>query len=190
MQHQVTLLPYKNMWPKIGHENLICDGVRIIGDVVLGDQVSVWFNTVIRGDVNYIRIGDRTNIQDGSILHVENKLYPLILGEGITVGHGVILHGCTIGSHCLIGMGAVVMNDCEIGAECIIGAGCLVPEHTKIPPRSLVIGMPGKIRRELTEEEVGRLHHSATKYVDYMQTHRSSWPQPDWEAELKKLGAP
>jgi len=184
---QISILPYLGKSPQFDHTVFIADGVRIIGDVTLGSDVSVWFNTVIRGDVNFVRIGDACNIQDNSCLHVENGICPLILGKGITVGHQVVLHGCTIGDYCLIGMGAIIMNHCEIGEESIIGAGCLVPEHSKIPPRSLVIGMPGKVKRQLTEEEVGRLRHSAQKYVGYAANHRASYK--DFVTELKKQNA-
>jgi carbonic anhydrase/acetyltransferase-like protein (isoleucine patch superfamily) len=121
--------------------------------------------------VNYIEIGADCNIQDNSCLHVENGLYPLILGRGVTVGHSVTLHGCTIGDYCLIGMGAIVLNNAEIGAESIVAAGALVPEGMKIPPRSLVMGMPAKVKRSLQEKDIPNLHRYAEKYIAYAKSY-------------------
>jgi carbonic anhydrase/acetyltransferase-like protein (isoleucine patch superfamily) len=166
-----TVTAYKKMIPDVDKALWIADGARVIGDVRLGKDVSLWYNVVLRGDVNHIEIGDFCNIQDSSCCHVENGLYPLILKEGVTVGHSVTLHGCTIGHHCLIGMGATILNNCTIGEESIIAAGTLIPEGTNIPPRSLVMGVPGKVRRELGEEDVKKLHHYAEKYVRYARTY-------------------
>ena len=170
-ENKISVLAYKNVEPQIHSSVFIADGARIIGDVKLEDQVSIWFNTVIRGDVNSIAIGASTNIQDNSLLHVENGLHPLNLGEGVTVGHCVTLHGCDIGNYCLIGMGATVMNGVKIGDESVIGAGAVVPEGMVIPPRSLVVGLPGKVRRQLGDEEVQRLHLSAEHYVKYYKSY-------------------
>jgi carbonic anhydrase/acetyltransferase-like protein (isoleucine patch superfamily) len=157
--------PYKDKTPKIDPSVLIVDSAQVIGDVEIGEQSSVWFNAVIRGDVNYIRIGKRTNIQDGSVLHVARRTFPLIIGDEVTVGHNVTLHACTIASRCLIGMGAVVMDDVEIGEYSIVGAGSLVTPGTKIPPHSLVMGSPARIKRQVTEEEIRGIRESAAHYV-------------------------
>ncbi|MBI5238246.1 MAG: gamma carbonic anhydrase family protein [Deltaproteobacteria bacterium] len=166
------LLPYKGITPKLHETVFVQDGVRIIGDVEIGEKSSVWFNTVIRGDVNYIRIGKRTNIQDNSSLHVTKDTYPLIIGDDVTVGHGVVLHGCTVKDRCLIGMGAVLLDDAEIGPDSIVGAGALVTEGTKVPSGSLVIGMPGRVSRPLSIEEISRILMSADNYIEYTKNYR------------------
>ena len=148
---------YQGKFPKIGTGVFIEDSAQIIGDVVIGDHSSVWFNTVVRGDVYYIRIGTSTNIQDSCVLHVTRDRNATILGDFVSVGHGVILHGCTVESHCLIGMGAIVMDKAVIGEGTIVGAGSLVTQGLKVPPRSLVLGSPAKVVRELSSVR-GRKH--------------------------------
>ena len=145
----------------------------IIGDVVIGEDSSVWPLCVMRGDVNYIRIGARTNIQDGSILHVMKDEYPLILGDDITVGHSVTLHGCTIESRCLIGMRATILNGVVVGEGSIVAAGTLLTERTIIPPRSLVVGSPGKVKRQLTAIDQDTIDRYAQRYVEYKETYRN-----------------
>lgn len=136
----------------------------ITGDVSLGTDSSIWHNATLRGDIAPIRIGERTNIQDGSVVHVADNL-PCTIGSDVTVGHGAIVHGCAVGDRCLIGMGSILLNGAEIGEECIIGAGALVTEGKKIPPRSLVLGNPGKITRSVSDEEVARIIESAATYL-------------------------
>lgn len=165
------LLEYKGKKPKLGERVYIADGAKIIGDVEIGDHSSVWFNAVVRGDVHYIRIGQHTNIQDGSILHVMKDQYPLILRDSVTVGHGAMLHGCEIESHCLIGMRATILNNAKIGAHCIVGAGAVVTEGAVMPPRSLILGMPAKVKRELTDEEVAHIDEYARRYYTYKETY-------------------
>jgi|SRR5437867_1184490 len=165
------LLEYRGKWPKLGERVFVAEGAKIVGDVEIGDHSSVWFNAVVRGDVDIIRIGKHTNIQDGSILHVMKDQYPLILGDYVTVGHGVMLHGCAIESHCLIGMRAIILNNAKIGAYCIIGAGALVTEGAIIPQRSLALGMPAKVKRELTEAEVAGIDEYARRYFSYKETY-------------------
>lgn len=145
----------------------------LIGDVTLGEQSSVWPCVVIRGDVNYIRIGARTNIQDGSVLHVMRDTHPLILGDDVTIGHGVVLHGCTIESRCLIGMGTIILNGAKIGAGSIVAAGTLVPEGTQIAPGSLFMGHPGKFRRALTADDQESIDRYAQRYVEYAATYKA-----------------
>src|SRR6185295_19670935 len=165
------LLEYKGKWPKLGERVFVAEGAMIVGDVEIGDHSSVWFNSVVRGDVNFIRIGNHTNIQDGSILHVMRDEYPLVLHDHVTIGHGVMLHGCEIESHCLIGMRATILNNAKIGKHCIVGAGALITEGTVIPPRSLVLGLPAKVKRELTDAEVEHIDEYARRYYQYKETY-------------------
>jgi gamma-carbonic anhydrase len=165
------LLEYKEKRPVLGKRVFIAQGAIIVGDVVIGDHSSVWFNSVVRGDVDRIRIGIHTNIQDGSILHVMKDQYPLILHDYVTVGHGVMLHGCEIESHCLIGMRATILNNAKIGAHSIVGAGALITEGTIIPPRSLVLGLPAKVKRQLTDAEVDHIDEYARRYYQYKETY-------------------
>ena len=142
----------------------IAPGAHVIGKVTLKKNASVWFNAVLRGDNDPIVIGENSNVQDGSILHTERG-EPLTVGDGVTIGHSVVLHGCTIGDGSLIGIGAVVLNGARVGRNCLIGAGALVAENKVIPDNSLVVGMPGKVVRELTEAELAGLKKSAASYV-------------------------
>jgi carbonic anhydrase/acetyltransferase-like protein (isoleucine patch superfamily) len=159
------ILPYRGRWPKIHETAFVAPSADIIGDVELGSNSSVWFQCVIRGDVNHIRIGNKTNIQDHSMLHVTRVKSPLKIGNEVTVGHRVMLHGCTVGNRVLVGMGAIVLDDAEIGDECIIGAGTLITKKMVIPPGSLVMGSPGKVVRAITDEERAFLAKSAANYV-------------------------
>ncbi len=169
---------YKGVFPKIHPSVFVNESAQVIGNVEIGEDSSVWFHVLIRGDVHYIRIGKRTNIQDGSLLHVTRVKWPLILGNEITIGHGVTLHGCVIKDRCLIGMRAVLLDGAEVGEESIIGAGALVTEGTVIPPRSLAFGLPAKVVRSLTDEEVGKIRQSAENYVrlakDYLKSTQSN----------------
>jgi len=139
----------------------------VIGDVVLGEHCSVWFHTVIRGDVHYIRIGDRTNVQDLCMLHVTHDAHPLVIGNEVTIGHSVVLHGCTIKDRVLIGMGAIIMDGAVIGGDSVVGAGALITEQTIVPPNSLVLGSPAKVKRPVTAEELAWIKESAENYVKY-----------------------
>jgi carbonic anhydrase/acetyltransferase-like protein (isoleucine patch superfamily) len=167
---------YKGNWPKIGERVYIAEGAQIIGDVEIGDHSSVWYNCVIRGDVHYIRIGRYTNVQDGSVLHVMKDQYPLVIKDHVTVGHAVMMHGCTIESHCLIGMRATILNNAKVGSHSIVGAGALVTEGTVIPPRSLVLGMPAKVKRELSDEEVAGIDVYGQRYYEYKETYLNMKP--------------
>ncbi|HEV8130514.1 MAG TPA: gamma carbonic anhydrase family protein [Acidobacteriota bacterium] len=165
------LKPYQGIWPKIAETAFVEESAQIIGDVQVGEHSSIWFHTVVRGDVNYIRIGSYSNVQDGTVLHVTRDTYPLIVGDHVTLGHRVMAHGCTIRSHTLIGMNATLLDDCEIGEHCIVAAGTLVPEHMKIPSGSLVMGFPGKIKRPLTPEDLDRIERHARNYVEYKNVY-------------------
>lgn len=164
--------PFHSILPRIDPTAFVDASAQIIGDVEIGAESSVWMNVVVRGDVNWIRIGRRTNIQDGSIVHVMRGSHPTTLGDEVTVGHGVILHGCTVRDRCLIGMGAIVLNGAEVGESCIVAAGSLLPEGMRVPPRSLVVGHPGKVRRPLTDEEVASIAGYAERYIGYARDYR------------------
>jgi carbonic anhydrase/acetyltransferase-like protein (isoleucine patch superfamily) len=159
--------PYRGKRPEIAASAYIDPAAVIIGDVVIGADSSVWPCAVIRGDVHYIRIGARTNIQDGSVLHVMRDEYPLILGDDVTIGHSVTLHGCTIESRCLVGMGAILLNGVTIGSGSVVAAGTLVLEGANIPPGSLVVGHPGKVKRMLTGVDQASIDAYAARYVEY-----------------------
>ncbi|MCS6885678.1 MAG: gamma carbonic anhydrase family protein [Acidobacteriota bacterium] len=165
------ILPYKGKTPRLGEGVFVAPTASIIGDVEIGAHSSIWFNTVIRGDVYYIRIGCNTSIQDGSVIHVTTDTYPTIIGDNVTVGHNVTAHGCTIHNGCLIGMGAILLDNCEIGEQSLVAAGTLVPMGMKVPPRSLVAGLPAKIKRQLTEEDLARMEENWRHYVDLKNTY-------------------
>lgn len=167
------ILPHHGQWPKIHETAFVAPSADVIGEVEIGSHSSVWFQCVIRGDVNPIRIGARTNIQDHSMLHVTRKKTRLVIGDEVTVGHRAMLHGCTIGNRCLIGMGAILMDGVEVGDECVIGAGALLTQGTKIPARSVVMGAPAKVIRAVNEQELAFLAQSAANYVnDAMEYYR------------------
>jgi gamma-carbonic anhydrase len=164
--------PYRSILPRIDSTAYVDPSAQVIGDVEMGPESSAWMNVVIRGDVNWIRIGRRTNIQDGSVVHVMRDTHPTIVGDEVTVGHGVILHGCTVRDRCLVGMGAILLNGVEVGEDCIIAAGTLVPEGMQVPPRSLVVGHPGRVRRVLSDEDVASIARYAERYVGYARDYR------------------
>ena len=172
LTRQPDIRPYRGKHPQIAATAYIDPAAVIIGDVVIGEDSSVWPCTVIRGDVHHIRIGARTNIQDGCVLHVMRDEWPLTLGDDVTIGHSVTLHGCTIESRCLIGMGAILLNGAHIGTGSIIAAGALIPERTMIPAGSLVMGQPGKVRRSLTEADQVGITDYAQRYVEYKNIYR------------------
>ena len=163
---------YRGKFPQIAASAYIDPATVIIGDVVIGEESSVWPMCVLRGDVHYIRIGNRTNIQDGCVLHVMKDQYPLVLGDEITVGHSVTLHGCTIENRVLLGMRATILNGAVIGTGSIIAAGTLVTERTVIPAGSLVMGWPGKVKRVLDESELASIQNYAERYAGYRETYR------------------
>lgn len=165
------LKPYKGRWPVLGEGVFIEDSAQVIGDVEIGAFSSIWFNAVVRGDVHYIRIGSRTNVQDNCTLHVTKDTYPLIIGNDITIGHNVVLHGCTVKDRCLIGMGAVILDNAEVGEDSIVGAGALVTEGMKVPPGSLVLGMPAKVVRETRSDEREKILRSARNYIEYSSNY-------------------
>lgn len=169
----VSVLPFKGKHPVIHPSAFLCDGVRVIGDVEIGEESSVWFNTVIRGDVNVIRIGRRVNIQDLCMLHVTNRRFSLTLEDEASVGHSVSLHGCVLRSGCLIGIGAVVLDGAVVGEGALVAAGTLVREGVEVPPNTLFAGLPGRVIRELSEEDRVRVAATAPHYVAYAAAYRS-----------------
>jgi gamma-carbonic anhydrase len=157
--------PFGGKTPKLHASSFVVEDAVVLGDVELGADASIWFGSVLRGDVHLIRIGARTNIQDLSVVHVTGGTHPTIVGDDVTVGHRVVLHGCTVKDRCLIGIGAVVMDGAVVGEEAMVGAGALVPPGMIVPPRTLAIGAPARVRRDLTPEEISFFPRSAASYA-------------------------
>jgi carbonic anhydrase/acetyltransferase-like protein (isoleucine patch superfamily) len=164
---------YKGLQPRLGKRVYVDPSAQVIGDVELGDHASIWMNAVVRGDVNAVRIGAATNVQDNCVIHVQGGQFTTEIADHVTIGHAVVLHGCRIEPRCLIGIRAVVLNGATIGAESIVAAGTLVTEGTAIPPRSLVMGSPGRVKRSLTESECRSLQGYAENYLQYKETYLS-----------------
>jgi carbonic anhydrase/acetyltransferase-like protein (isoleucine patch superfamily) len=161
------LRPYRGVLPRIHPSAYIDDSAQVIGDVEIGEESSVWMCVVIRGDVHRIRIGARSNVQDGTVVHVMKDTHATTIGDDVTIGHAAVVHGCTIENQCLIGMGAILLNGAHVGTGSIVAAGTLIPEEVRIPPRSLVMGSPGKVRRTLTDADVAEIQMYADRYVGY-----------------------
>jgi len=161
------LRPYRGVLPRV-HPSAYVDGsAQVIGDVEIGEESSVWMCVVIRGDVHRIRIGRRSNVQDGTVVHVMKGTHETTIGDNVTIGHAAVVHGCTVEDQCLIGMGAILLNGAHVGAQSIVAAGTLLTEGTKVPPRSLVMGSPGKVKRLLTHAEIDDIQRYADRYVSY-----------------------
>jgi carbonic anhydrase/acetyltransferase-like protein (isoleucine patch superfamily) len=173
------ILEHKGIAPQLDASVFIAPGACVIGDVQVGEQSSLWFNVVVRGDVNSIRIGKRTNIQDGTIIHVTRDTHPTVIGDDVSVGHSVTLHGCTVHDGSLVGIGAIVLDGAVVGASSLVAAGSVITPGTQIPPRSLVIGSPGRVKRALTENECNDMHSVAARYTQY---------QLDYRDEVKRIG--
>ncbi|HXH41996.1 MAG TPA: gamma carbonic anhydrase family protein [Thermoanaerobaculia bacterium] len=167
----MILRPYDDRAPSLGQRVFVAENATIVGDVVLGDDCSIWYGAVLRGDVHSIRIGARTNIQDNCVLHVTNGTHPIEIAEEVTIGHGVIAHGCSIGRGALIGMGSRVLDGARVGELALIGAGALVGEGMEIPPRTLAVGVPAKVKRELRIDEIVRLEQSWRNYIEYKEKY-------------------
>ncbi len=159
--------------PVVDPSVYVPESAIVIGDVTIGQQSSVWFHTVVRGDIEAVRIGARTNVQDNSTIHVVGGRWPTIIGDDVTVGHSVVLHGCTIGNGTLVGMGAIVLDGAEIGEQCLVGAGALVTPGTNIPPRSVVLGSPAKRVREINADEAARLATATANYLALSAQYRA-----------------
>lgn len=166
------LRPFRSVLPRVHPSAYVDQSAQVIGDVEIGEESSVWMNVVIRGDVNTIRIGDRTNIQDATVIHVMRGTHPTTIGNDVTVGHAAVLHGCTIHDRVLIGMGALLLNGAEIGQDSIVAAGTLVPEGKMFPPRSMLMGRPASLKRELTDAEVASIRDYAQRYIGYRKDYQ------------------
>jgi carbonic anhydrase/acetyltransferase-like protein (isoleucine patch superfamily) len=166
------LFPYRGRAPQVDPSAYIQSTARVVGEVVIGAQSSLWFNVVVRGDVNVVRIGARTNVQDNSVIHVTRDRYPTRIGDDVTIGHRAVVHGCTVGNRCLIGIGAIVMDGAEIEDDCLIAAGSLVTPRTHIPAGHLALGHPAKPVRALRDDELEYLERSAANYVEYAVNYR------------------
>jgi gamma-carbonic anhydrase len=164
-----NLFPYQDQFPVLGEEVFLASGVKIIGDVEIGDYSSVWYNSVIRGDVHYVKIGSMTNVQDCSMLHVTNGRYPLNIGSKVTIGHSVTLHGCTLQDLCLIGMGAIILDGAVVEEKAMVAAGAVVIPNFIVPSGKLAAGVPAKVIRDLTTEEMEDFDKSAQRYKKYTE---------------------
>ena len=168
------ILPFEGVTPTLGVGAFVAPGAQVIGDVQLGDAANVWYNAVIRGDVEPIRIGAHTNIQDGTVIHVQGGEFATHIGEGVTVGHKALIHACTIGDNCLIGMGSIILDGATVEDNCLIAAGSVVTPGTTIPAGSLAMGTPAKVVRELSDQEIEDFRESAEHYVELAGRHRRS----------------
>jgi carbonic anhydrase/acetyltransferase-like protein (isoleucine patch superfamily) len=168
-----SVIPFNGATPDLHPSVFLAEGARIVGEVAIGVQSSVWFNVVVRGDVHWIKIGERTNIQDGAVLHVTHQQFPLSIGNEVTIGHAAVLHGCTIEDRCLVGMGAIVLDGAVVRRGSMIAAGSLVREGFVVPEGMLVAGVPAVVKRPLTPEETAYLTQSAENYVRYVSLYRS-----------------
>jgi carbonic anhydrase/acetyltransferase-like protein (isoleucine patch superfamily) len=158
---------YQGKEPRFGSRVFLAENCSLIGDIEVGDDCSIWYGAVLRGDIHHIRIGARTNIQDNSVLHVEQGTGPTIVGEEVTIGHAAVVHGCTIHRGALIGIGAKVLSHAVIGEQALVGAGAIVQEGMEIPPRTLAVGVPARVKRDLKPEELARLDRSWKNYVEF-----------------------
>jgi carbonic anhydrase/acetyltransferase-like protein (isoleucine patch superfamily) len=162
-----VIRPYRGTVPRVHPSAFIDESAQVIGDVDVGEEASVWMCAVLRGDVHWIRVGRRSNVQDGAILHGMTGTRPTSIGDNVTIAHAAVLHGCTVENQCLIGMGAILLNGVRVGAGSIVAAGTLLVEGMQVPPKSLVMGSPGKVRRLLTQAEVAEIQGYADRYVQY-----------------------
>jgi carbonic anhydrase/acetyltransferase-like protein (isoleucine patch superfamily) len=167
-----VILAYEGKAPRLAPSAFVAEGSVVTGDVEIGEDSSIWFGTVIRGDVNHVRIGARTNIQDQSMVHVTGGTHPTSVGDDVTVGHRAVLHGCTVHDRSLVGIGAIVLDGAVVGPDAMVGAGALVPPGMVVPPGTLVLGAPAKVKRALTAEEIAGLRASAASYVRRAATYR------------------
>jgi len=162
-----VLRPYRGQLPRVHPTAFIDDSAQVIGDVDIGEESSIWMCAVIRGDVHWIKIGRRSNIQDATVVHAMTGTHPTSIGDNVTIGHAAVVHGCTIDNGCLIGMGSILLNGAQIGAGSVVAAGTVITENMKVPPKSLVMGSPGKVKRLLTQAEVAGIQLYADRYVGY-----------------------
>ena len=173
-----TILPYGGKAPRLAASAFLAEGSVVVGDVEIGDASSLWFGAIVRGDVNHVRIGARTNVQDQSMVHVTGGTHPTVVGDEVTVGHRAVLHGCTVHDRCLIGIGAIVLDGAVVGPDAMVGAGALVPPGMVVPPGKLVLGAPARVKRDLTPEELASLRSSAARYAGYAAVYRRGGTAP------------
>lgn len=169
LNSEVKLFPYQDLFPKLHESVFLASGVKIIGDVEIGSESSVWYNTVIRGDVHYVKIGSMTNIQDCSMLHVTNGKYPLNIGNKVTIGHSVKLHGCTLKDLCLVGIGSIILDGAVVEENAMVAAGAVVKPNFIVPSGKLAAGVPAKIVRDLSDQEIIEFEKSAHRYKKYTE---------------------
>lgn len=172
---------FRGVSPLVHESVFVADNATLVGDVHIGERSTIWYGAVLRGDVHHIRVGSETSIQDNTVVHVTHGRFPAEIGDRVTVGHSATIHGCTIGSHCIIGMGSTILDQVEVGDHCIIGAGSLLTPGTKIPPGHLVVGSPGRIKRPLSQDELSWIEFSADHYIELCAIYRA-------EAESQKSG--
>jgi carbonic anhydrase/acetyltransferase-like protein (isoleucine patch superfamily) len=168
------VLPFEGATPTLGDDVYVAQGARVIGNVDLGDQASVWYNAVVRGDLEHITIGAQTNVQDGTVIHIESGQYPTTIGEGVTIGHKALVHACTIGDNCLIGMGSIILDGAHIQDNCLVAAGAVVTPGKTFPAGHLILGSPARAVRELSDDEIAGFRASAAHYVELAKRHRNS----------------
>ena len=166
------IVKFDGKHPQIDRTAFVAESALVIGDVHVGARANIWFQSIVRGDTNYIRIGSNCNIQDACVLHVVKERHPLILEDDVVLGHRVVVHGCRIGRGSLVGIGAIVLDGAEIGEETIIGAGSVVSPQSNIPPRTLALGSPARVVRDLEDEDIGRIRGIAQEYLDLMEIYR------------------
>jgi carbonic anhydrase/acetyltransferase-like protein (isoleucine patch superfamily) len=161
------LRSYRGVQPRVHESAFVDDSAQVIGDVEIGAEASIWMNAVVRGDVHSIRIGARSNVQDGTVVHVMSRTHPTTIGTDVTIGHAAVIHGCTLADRVLIGMGSILLNGVRVGEDSIVAAGTLLAEGTVVPPRSLVMGSPGKVKRQLVDVEIASILQYSERYVAY-----------------------
>lgn len=176
--------PFGSVHPQIHSSAYVDESAQVIGDVHLGEEASIWCNATVRGDMYYIRIGNRSNVQDNSVIHTRTGSHPTILEDEVTIGHSVTLHGCYIEQGSLIGIGSIVLDDVRVGAQSLVAAGCVLTPGTIIPPRSLVMGAPAKVKRPLHDEEIAGLNLFWQNYVEYTKRYRSEFRAPRSESKI------
>jgi carbonic anhydrase/acetyltransferase-like protein (isoleucine patch superfamily) len=176
---------YQGRLPQIPVSCYVDLSAQLVGDVTLGEHSSVWMNAVLRGDVNSIRVGANSNVQDCAVLHGQRNLYPVVVGDWVTIGHNATVHGCVVGDAVLIGMGVTILNDCRIGEGSIIAAGAVLPEHTVVPPKTLWAGVPGKLRRELSDGDRALILEYAQNYLDYTKIYLDEMREPQHAGSRK-----
>jgi carbonic anhydrase/acetyltransferase-like protein (isoleucine patch superfamily) len=172
-----VIVAYEGKAPRVAATAFLAPGCVVTGDVEIGEGSSVWFQTVIRGDVNFVRIGARTNVQDHCVVHVTSGRHPTVIGDDVTVGHRVVLHGCTVKERCLVGIGAIVLDGAVLEPDSMVGAGALVPPGMVVPSGKLVLGAPAKVKRDLTPEEIASFLDSARRYAAYAARYRQGAPR-------------